>query len=81
MAVLLEKAGQVLGGVATAEALEGRDRSAGRRAGGRRDEQRIYLQRLYRAETDFARLIHQRVRSGQLRPVRPSELAQFEGDR
>ena len=79
MAVLLEKAGQVLGGAATAEALEGAIAALAAERVVVKDEQRIYLQRLYRAETDFARLIHQRVRSGRkLDPVRPSELAQFE---
>lgn len=79
LAVLLEKAGQVLGGVATAEALEGAIAALVAERVVVKEEQRIYLQRLHRAETDFARLLHQRIRHGRkLDPVRPSELAQFE---
>lgn len=77
--ILREKAGQVLGGSASAEAL---DRAVEALAADRivvSEEGRVYLARMHRAETDFARALVERMRVGQkMEPLKPSELAQFE---
>lgn len=80
MAVLLEKAGQVLGGAASAEALTGAIAALSVEQIVTKDDDRIYLHRMFLAESEFARLLVSRSKdaSRRLPGVKPSEMAQFE---
>ena len=77
--VLREKAGKVLGGSATAEALDAAVVALGAERIVVKDEDRTYLQRMYRAETCFAERLIARQRQGKkLEPLKPSEIQRFE---